>query len=206
MRDDERAESDIRRRAAWLLAMLAVVAGLFVLLSVTLFHTSGGGGTDDGTDGQLAVPTDSPASSAASSGSSGRPPSNPSSSPAASTSTPAGAVARPSCPGKTTCAVQGDVSGVMSAINAYRAHHGKPAVPTTSSAAAQRCALTQGDTCPTSFVWVRVDDLSGASVVAGVTAFRSNDDLLDNSAKSFAVGWAYDPASSSLSCALIRND
>ena len=94
----------------------------------------------------------------------------------------------------------------MSAINAYRAEHGKKAVPTTSTRAAQRCALTEGSDCPSSFVWVRVDDLSGASVVKGVSGFNSSDDLLNDSAKSFAVGWAYTPSSKSVSCALIRTN
>lgn len=202
--DDERPESDIRKRAAWLLAMLAVVAGLFVLLSLTLFNTSGGGGTDHGdiadapSDASApAGPTTTPARSA---------PSTKASSPAARTSASSGAVPKPSCPGGATCTVQGDVAGTMNAINTYRARSGKKAVPTTTGAAANTCALSSGSDCPSSFVWVRVKDLSGAGVVAGVSRFNSNEDLLDNNAKSFQVGWAYDPGSKTVSCALIRND
>ncbi len=202
--DEERAESEIRKRAAWLLAMLAVVAGLFVLLSLTLFKSSSGS-SDPSADDTLPVAT-----SAAPSGSSSRPAPRTSatgtSSGATGTGTSSGVVPKPSCPGNKTCAVQGDVGGAMRAINAYRAQHGRKAVPTTSSQAAQRCALTEGDTCPSSFVWVRVDDLSGSAVVKGVTGFHSSDDLLSDSARSYAVGWAYNPASKTVSCAVIRND
>jgi hypothetical protein len=205
--DDERPESDIRKRAAWLLAMLAVVAGLFVLLSLTLFNTSGGGGTNHGdiadppTDASApAGPTTTPARSAP------RASSSTAASPAVRTGASSGAVPRPSCPGAATCTVRGDVAGTRNAINAYRARSGKKAVPTTAGAAADKCALSSGSDCPSSFVWVRVKDLSGSGVVAGVSRFNSSSDLLDNNAKSFEVGWAYDPGSKSVSCALIRND
>ena len=197
--EDERPESDIRKRAAWLLAMLALVAGLFVLLSVTLFGTSGDGGKDhgDGADPTPGLVTSAtPATSASTSASSS----------AAPTTSASAAAPTPSCPGNSTCAVKGDVSGAMSAINAYRSEHGKQAVPTTSTSQAERCAMTDGDDCPSSFVWVRVSDVSGSGVVTGVRGFHSDDDLLDDSAKSFEVGWAYDPGSRTLSCALIRND
>lgn len=202
--DDERPESDIRKRAAWLLAMLAVVAGLFVLLSVTLFNTSGGGGTNHGaiadpptdiaTGGAPAGPTPS---------SSGTPSRTPSTSPATSSSAPVG---KPSCPGNASCTVTGDVGGAMSAINAYRAQSGKKPVPVSTNAEAQKCALSSGENCPSSFVWVRVTDLSGPAVVKGVSGFNSSNDLLAEGVKSYDVGWAYDPASKLLSCAVIRND
>ena len=205
--DDERPESDIRKRAAWLLAMLAVVAGLFVVLSLTLFNTSGGGGTDHGdiadppADASApAAPTSTPARSAppSSSGAAG--------SPSTGTSASSGAVPAPACPSSATCTVRGDLTGTMNAINAYRARGGKKAVPTTAGAAADTCALSSGSDCPSSFVWVRVKNLSGSGVVAAVSGFNSDEDLLDDSAKSFEVGWAYDPGSKSLSCAVIRND
>ena len=214
VQDDERAESDIRKRAAWLLAMLAVVAGLFVLLSVTLLKSSGGG---NDTSQSTVLPTDvatssvSPTAAAsttptAGSSTSTPPTSSPSTSGSPATSASSGPVPTPSCPSKKTCAVTGDVNGAMTAINAYRSEHSKKAVPTSTTSAAEQCALTEGDTCPSSFVWVRVDDLSGSSVVTGVTGFNSSDDLLDDSAKSFEVGWAYDPGSKTVSCALIRRD
>ena len=205
--NEERPESDIRKRAAWLLAMLAVVAGLFVVLSLTLFNTSGGGGTPHGdiadppTD--FSSPADTPA--AATTGTTTAP-SSTATSPSATDSSSSGAVPKPSCSGNATCTVQGDVAGAMSAINAYRTQQGKKAVPTTSSAAADTCALSSGNTCPSSFVWVRVTDLSGSGVVKAVTRYNSNDDLLTNTAKSYEVGWAYDPGSKTISCALIRND
>jgi hypothetical protein len=203
--DDERPESDIRKRAAWLLAMLAVVAGLFVLLSLTLFNTSGGGGTNHGDIANPASDASAPVGPTTTQAAP-RTSSRTTTSPAARRSAASGAVPRPSCPGAATCTVRGDVAGTMNAINAYRARSGKKAVPTTSGAAADKCALSSGSDCPSSFVWVRVKDLSGAGVVAGVSRFNSSSDLLDNNAKSFEVGWAYDPGSKSVSCALIRND
>ncbi|WP_375500144.1 hypothetical protein [uncultured Jatrophihabitans sp.] len=202
MQDDELAESDIRKRAAWLLVMLAVVAGLFVVLSLTLFNSSDKGKSDGQVDD---LPTDVPTSVSPSS-SAGRSAGASTTTPSTGLSSSSGPVPTPSCPSDATCAVKGDVGGAMSAINVYRALHGKNAVPTTSTSEAEQCALTSGSKCPSSFVWVRVDDLSGSGVVQGVTGFNSSDDLLDDSAKSFAVGWAYNPASKSLSCALLRND
>jgi hypothetical protein len=206
--NEDRPESDIRKRAAWLLAMLAVVAGLFVVLSLTLFNTSGGGGTSHGdiadAPSAISVPADSPTPSATSGSTTA--PSSASTSPAPSTSASSGAVPKASCPSNASCTVTGDVTGAMSAINAYRAQQGKKAVPTTSTATANTCALSSGNTCPSSFVWVRVTDLSGSGVVKAVTRFNSSDGLLTNTAKSYEVGWAYDPGSKTISCALIRND
>ncbi len=208
---DDLPESDLRKRAAWLLAMLAVVAGLFVVLSLTLFNGSGGGGGDSN-QGQIAdPPTDISTPASGSAPQSSRAPSTtrtstaPSGNGSASSST-SGTVPKPTCPGDSKCSVTGDVTGAMSAINAYRTQHGKKAVPTTASPKAAKCALSSGNDCPDSFVWVRVTDLSGSGVVKGVNGFNSNDDLLTNSTTSFEVGWAYDPGSKSLSCAVIRND
>ena len=74
----------------------------------------------------------------------------------------------------------------------------------STSAAADRCALSSGSDCPRSYVWVHVDSLSGKAVVQAVEGFTGTDNLLDSDAKKYAIGWAYDPGSSSSSAAVIR--
>jgi cytoskeletal protein RodZ len=215
----ERGDGEIRKRAALFLALLAVVAGLFVVLMVTLLHTSKSShnaitNIDPPSTTAPSSPTaPGPAQTSAStditlgnspSGSSAPSSSAPSTTPASSPARTK--VGKPSCPGSDTCTVQGDVAGAMSAINTYRAGNGKKPLPTSSSPVADKCALSSGNDCPSSFVWVRVDNLSGQSVVTGVNGFHSSDDLLDDQAKGFQVGWAYDPGAKSLYCALIRVD
>ena len=190
----EPGDSDLRRRAAWLLTMLVVVAALVVALTVWLLRPGSSKNNDAGPG------IDDPSSTSASAGPSSTGPANRSGSTSpgtanssASSSAPT-KVPKPDCPSSATCTVTGDISGAASAINAYRAKNGKSAVPATTSTTADMCALSSGSDCPTSFVWVHVSNLSGKSVVQSVLGYHSSDDLLDNTAKAFQIGWAYDPA------------
>ena len=78
--------------------------------------------------------------------------------------------------------------------------------PITASitAAAQKCAVSAGNDCPSAFVWVHVTNLSGTALVTGVKGFNSGQDLLTAGATSYQLGWAYDPQSKTSTCAVIR--
>lgn len=203
---DNRDEGEIRRRAAWLLAMLAVVAALIVVVMV--FFLGGSKSTQNsadpnpnyGTDPSTSSSTPAQTSSGASHGEST------STSPSAGSSTGAtssGTVPTASCPSSATCTVTGDIAGTMTAINTLRAQHNLTPIQASTTGVANTCALSSGSTCPQAYVWVHVSNLSGAAVVSAVQGFGGKDDLLDASAKQFAIGWAYDPGTHSSSCAVI---
>ena len=61
------------------------------------------------------------------------------------------------------------------------------------TATAQKCAVSAGNDCPSAFVWVHVDNLSGTALVTGVKGFNSGQDLLSSSATTYQLGWAYEP-------------
>ena len=202
--DENRDEGEIRRRAAWLFGMLAVVAALLVVVMV-FFLNGGANGSQhnaipDPNYGNPTRSSQSPTHSGSSS-SSATSHSTSKTSGAATSSTP---VPKASCPSSSTCTVPGDIGGAVSAINSLRAQHGLSAVQASITDAADQCALTSGSDCPQSYVWVHVDDLSGKSVVAAVQGFNGTDNLLDADATKFAIGWAYDPSSESSSAAVIR--
>jgi hypothetical protein len=190
---DEPAESDLRKRAAWLLAMLALVAGLFVVLFTTLLSSGGGGSHGDqaGPDDSLA-PTSASASSHPTPRSSGR-----------ASSAATSQAATPSCPTTSACALDGDVGGAVDAINAYRTQHNQKAVPGTVSSAAKKCALHNGSGCSGNYAESQVAKPTGAAAVAKISKLGK---LLDPSLTSFAIGWAYDPQAKQYFFAVIRQD
>lgn len=190
---DEPADSDLRKRAAWLLAMLAVVAGLFVLLFTTLLGGSGGGGKGD-----QAGPDDSLAPNAATVVTHA-----PSHSPSGSSSASSTHAATASCPTSAACALEGDIGGAVDAINAYRTQHDQQAVPGRVSSAAKQCALANGSGCTGGWAESQVSRPTGNAAVAKISSLGR---LLDPAMKSFEVGWAYDPQSKQYFFAIIRND
>lgn len=206
MSDSGEGENEIRRRAAWMLAMLAVVAGLLVLLMTTVFNSPGGGGGSSSSGGTFADPYASTSSPATGTSSPPRP------KPAAASRTPSsgrstassGRVPTPSCPDTSICAVKGDLAGATTAINRYREQNGQKPVTATITSAAEKCAVSSGNDCPSSFVWVHVTDLSGTALVNGVKGFNSGQDLLASGVTTYQLGWAYDPQSKTTTCAVIR--
>ncbi|WP_375489568.1 hypothetical protein [uncultured Jatrophihabitans sp.] len=183
---DESGDSDLRRRAAWLLGMLALVAVLLVVLLVLVANGggSGGSGQDNAGPDDTLGPTST--ASAASHSSS---PSSASSTSAATSSHPE----RASCPTKSTCALDYDIGDAVAAINAYRTHNGMQAVPGKVSAGAAKCAQHQGDgNCPDGYAETQVTKPTGKSVVAKI---EQRAKLGDASMTSFQVGWAFDPGS-----------
>lgn len=193
-------ESDLRRRAAWLLAMLAVVAVLFVILLTTLLHTSGngGGGQGAGPDDTLTPTTSSTSTPSGPSKSPGRSAVSTSSAPGSS-STHGSA----SCPTNAACALDYDVGNAVAAINAYRVQNNQQEVPGLVSKAAQRCALGNGSGCSGGYAESQVQKPTGKAAVAKISKLGK---LLDPSMKSFEVGWAYDPGTKQYFFAVIRND
>jgi hypothetical protein len=108
----------------------------------------------------------------------------------------------PPC-GHQPCAVPGD-AGVAAAIARYRSTHGLSAVAVEVTAAAQRCAVSQGDPgpCPTPYASAVGYTRDGARAVRSVAADPSTwlgDPQLDR----VQVGWAYLPARRLLVCALL---
>ncbi len=197
------AESDIRRRAAWLLAMLVLVAALFVTVFVTFFNGSGGNGTKVD---NLAGPTNpvgpNPASTSGSAGhtSGGPSSSSPSVSPSGSSSSSPGSK-KASCPDSNTCALDADIGDAIKAINDYRAQNGKSAVPGSVSEKAKLCALNNGSGCSGGWAETQVDKPDGAAAVKKITQFGK----LTSDMKSIEVGWAYDPKAKQYYFAIIRN-
>lgn len=204
---DPGGESDLRRRAAWLLVMLAVVAVLFVIVisSVVKTHDSSNGDTGPKPlDPDASSATSSPASSSqthAHKSPSQHPPSQHphTHSSTASTSPPTG---RTSCPTPKPCVLPGDPGGAIQALNDYRAQHGQDAVPGTTSARAQQCALSNGSNCSGGWAETWDSRLNGSVMVHKVA---SRGHLLDP-IKSFAVGWAFNPATKVYYFAVIRTD
>lgn len=193
-------ESDLRRRAAWLLAMLAVVAVLFVILLSQVLGTGGGSDKNSGPraldSAVAAVPT------GRSSGHSGTStgPANSTSQPARRhSSTPAGH--RRKCPTQQVCVIDGDPGDGIAAINDYRTQHGKDAVTGRVSPEAQQCAIHNGNGCSGGWAETELAKLDGPAAVQKILPFAH---LLD-SMKNFEVGWAYDPGAKLYYFAIIRN-
>ena len=174
-------ESRLRRRAAWVLGALVVVAGLLVTLMV-LFLNSGGNGQPS-PKGIKPLPTAPPSTahgqhSVTSTDTSHAParhtdrPSASSPSTPSITEPPRVVHRRVSCPGDAPCIANGDIGNAVAAINAYRVQHGVPAV-------------------------------SGAAALRKVAPFT---DLLGRNLVSLQVGWAYDPAAHEYYFAVISSD
>lgn len=194
----ESETAELRKRAAVLLGMLVLVAALLVVIFLTFFNNSSGGSRNAGPTGSIAVGPTPPSTP------SGRTTARTSTGPGASTgstgSTDSGSpLGPPSCPTSSRCIVPGD-GGTIAAINAYRAANGKSAASGTVSAAAQRCALTDGGDCAGSWAESQVPDGTAAAAIGKV---RSLGKLLADY-RSFAVGWAYDPGSKQYFFAVIR--
>jgi hypothetical protein len=193
---DQAGDSDLRRRAAWLLALLAIVAALVVVLILTLTHTSGGNGH------QGAAPDDSLVASPSTS-------TNRSSASHRSTSSATSSASRSTTANHTPvsctrlCVVDGDLGNSVGAINDYRAKHGQSRVPGTVSASAQHCAYTNGRNCKGGWAESQVASPTGAAALAKIIPLGK---LLDPHLKRFEVGWAYDPSGHQYYFAIVKHD
>jgi hypothetical protein len=201
----ESGESDIRRRAAWALGMLALVAALFVALMVTFLGTSGGDNKTQGNgaaiDGPSTTPTPSSGQKSSTSGAKSATKSASKSSSTSASSSP-GHHKPASCPTASPCVVEDDIGDAVAAINAYRKDHSLPAVQGSVSPAAQKCALTNGSDC--SGGWAE-SQVPGPDGDAAVVKIQKLGHLLDPSIKSIEVGWAYDPRNHQYFFAVVRN-
>jgi hypothetical protein len=196
-------DSDLRRRAAWLLGMLAVVAVLFVLVMTQVLGSGDKKSGDNGPgalDSAVAAQTDSPSSGSGSTRASSPARTAPTSKAAGSSSATRG---RTTCPGRQTCILDGDVGNGIDAINAYRTEHGQPAVPGRVSTQAQKCAVRNGNGCSGGWAETEVAKPNGRLAVQKILEFGR---LLDPNVKTFEVGWAYDPGAKLYYFAIIRND
>ena len=200
---DPGADSDLRRRAGWLLAMLAVVAVLFVVVMTTVIGTDNGGGAKD-TPGALdRVATSQPAPSHTGSSHHPKPSRTASASASRSPTTSTPPTGTTSCPTQETCILQGDVGNGVAAINQYRTKHGLPAVAGDVSAKAQTCAVHNGSGCSGGWAETELAKPDGAEAVQKILPFAH---LTDTQMKSVEVGWAYDPSAKLYYFAIIRND
>jgi hypothetical protein len=201
---DSEADSDLRRRAAWLLGMLAVVAVLFIIV---MSQVLGGGDNGSANGGpralDSAVGNGSSAPSAPSPSSSSRHSSVPAAptKPASSSTPPA--LAGKKCPTHQTCVLDGDIGNGIAAVNDYRTQHGHPAVSGRVSQQAQDCALHNGSGCSGGWAETELAKAEGPAAVQKILQFAH---LLDPNLKSFEVGWAYDPGAKLYYFAIIRND
>jgi hypothetical protein len=192
---DESGESEIRKRAAWLLVMLALVAGLFAVLMITVLGGNKGGtphtALKDPITSLSAAPPSTPATTTAHpSAAHGTAEGSGSGGPATGTSSTSTGPAPHSCPTTAPCALDGDIGNAIAAVNAYRAQHGKGPVPGVVSAAAQKCALSNGSDCSGGWAESQVASPDGQAAFAKVLSFAHDIDTM----KSFEIGWAYDPA------------
>jgi hypothetical protein len=191
------AESDLRRRAAWLLVMLAVVAVLFIVVVTALVKTDSGGEDASGpgpldnavssSHGQTSAQHHKPTKSATTH-------STPSSPPATGTTT---------CPTAKTCILAGDIGNGIQAINDYRTQHGRPAVPGEVTLEAQTCAVHNGNGCSGGWAETEISTPDGSDAVHNILKFAK---LLDPKLTTFEVGWAYNPHAKLYYFAIIRND
>lgn len=208
---DPTAESEMRRRAAWLLAMLVLVAVVFVALMVVFLK--GGSNNQAGPTGP-ALPTGPVGSTGTSTPGGSRstaPTSKSSASKSSSPSRSATRVHQPpeshrhrvTCSSQLPCVAPGDIGGAVAAVNSYRQQHGQPPVNGRVSDAAQQCALTNGGDCHGEWAESQVPDADGKEAVQKVLPFAQS--ILDPALKSIEVGWAYDPAAREYYFAIIQN-
>jgi hypothetical protein len=194
---DPRGESELRRRAAWLLAMLVVVAALLVILMVEFLK---GGNGKPNPNGIKPIPTAPPSTAH-----------RHHSVPASNSPTAGSSITTPtrvthhhvSCPSDAPCIAHSDIGNAVAAINAYRTSNGATAVSGTVTPAAQTCAVTNGNQCTGSWAETQVPSPNGKAAVQKV---QSLTDLLGTNITSVEVGWAYDPAARQYYFAVISND
>lgn len=207
---NESGETEIRKRAAWLLAMLALVAILFAALMVTMLggnkgHTPHTALQDPITSLSAGPPTSpQPGSSPAQhpSALNGSPEgSGGPSTPLTGTATTPTGPAPHSCPTSAPCALDGDIGNAIAAVNAYRAEHGKPSVPGSVTPAAQKCAASNGSQCSGGWALTYVSQADGQAAVDKVRS-RAHDIL---TMTSFEIGWAYDPAGHQYYFAIVQD-
>jgi hypothetical protein len=195
--DDRAPESDLRRRAALALALLALVA---ILLTVIMTQVLGGRDKNSGTgDGPRAL------DSAVAHGSSPAPqPTAPRHSPAGAAATSSSArptrTAASGCPGRQTCVLDGDAGHGVDAVNEYRTSHGRPLAIGRVTNRAQQCALHNGTGCTGGWAETELPALDGAQAVRKILPFAH----LLSDFESFEVGWAYDPGAKLYYFAVIR--
>jgi hypothetical protein len=195
---DPAAESDLRRRAFWLLAMLAVVAVLLVVVISAVAGTDNGGKQGNG---QGPLDGEASTSSARTTPSHHTPTHHRTHTQARSSTSPQ--VGHGSCPTSETCILDGDVGNGIQAINDYRTQHGKPAVPGSVSRQAQTCALHNGSGCSGGWAETELATPDGAEAVHKMLEFAK---FLDPDMTSVEVGWAYDPHAKLYYFAIVRND
>jgi hypothetical protein len=188
-----------KQRAAIVLAVIAVAAVVLVVIMVSLLGSSG----NSPGSAPLAIPTgpavtvtggaqpsthtSRPPSSQARSSSSAVPPSN----------------RAVSCPTSAPCALPDDIGDFIGVLNTYRSQHGKQPVAGKVTQAAQTCAVSSGNNCPSNFYWEPVGR-SGQQMLSKITDSGSGSaDMLNSNLKTVQVGWAYIPSSQSFECALI---
>lgn len=201
-------ESDLRRRAAWLLVMLAVAAVLLIVIisAVASSDKSGKSGNGAGPgplDSQARQSTSHSHSSAARSSSHSHPHSSTPSDSGAATGSAGSGGGQVHCPSRAACIVDGDIGNGVAAINAYRTQHGQPAVPGAVSAQAQDCAVHNGAGCTGGWAETELSQPDGAAAVQKILKFAH---LLDPHLKSVEVGWAYDPKAKLYYFAIVRDD
>jgi hypothetical protein len=173
----------------WVLVVLALVAVLFVGVMVFVVGTSGGGqrhpALAEATGRSTAVSSNLPSTSQHSS----KPPSAPASGP------PTPVTGNP-CPTPAACVVDGDIGQMVKAVNDFRAAHGVAPVAGAVTAAAQACAVQQGDgpSCAPHYFWEPVPAQDGIQVMAKIAAGANGTAwLLDPGMAGLSVGWAYVP-------------
>jgi hypothetical protein len=194
----EPPESDMRRRAAWLLGMLALVAVLFAALMITFLggsspKKSSGVGIDD-----TAGPPPAPASTQSKPRHHHAAHSSTPSSGSPTTSAPPG---HASCPTSAPCGVSTDIGNAVAAINALRTQSHLSPVTGTLSQAAQTCALSNGSQCTGAWAETYLSTPDGAAAIAKIP---SRSALLEPSLKSVQYGWAYNPTQKMYYLAVIR--
>ncbi len=196
-------ESDLRRRAAWLLGMLGLVAVLVIVVMSALIGSDKPKHSNDAgpLDGSVTSPGHPTSSSHHTSSAAAGHSTTAATSSTAATSTTAGAHAA-SCPTTSRCALPDDIGNAIAAVNAYRTQHGKPALPGAVSEAAKACALANGSGCKGGWAESQVPGPDGAAAVAKLVKFAK---LLDPQMTSFGVGWAYDPGRKQYFFAIVRN-
>lgn len=205
---DPEVESDLRRRAAWLLVMLAIVAVLLVVVISAIVGKNDSNG--DGTGNAGPGPLDSVATTAASTPQAGHHPSSgrrhlrhnhPGNGTDGSTTTvPQGQL---SCPTSSPCILQGDVGNSIQAINDFRTSQGLQPVPGSVTAQAQTCAVNNGTGCTGGWAETLLAHPDGAEAVQKIEQYAHFD---DPNMTSVEVGWAYDPGAKLYYFAIVRND
>ena len=197
---EEGGDADLRRRAAWLLGLLAIVAVLIVVLILVVSHPSNGNKHQGaGPDDSLAAPP--PTTSSARPSTTKAPATTQRN--AARGNSRASSTARVPVTCPRLCVLDGDVGNAVAAINNYRAAHGQPRVSGLVSKTAQMCALTNGGTCTGGWAESQVAHPTGAAALQKIIPLGK---LLDPNLKSFEVGWAYDPGVPQYYFAIVRHD